>query len=257
MTETLAPVVILDKPQLAENIGAVARVMANFGLNDLRLVNPRDGWPQDRAWAAASGADWVLDAVQVFASVAEAVADLERVLATTGRPRGLRMPIVTPREAASDLYARATTGQKVGLLFGGERTGLETDELVLCQAIVTIPVHERHRSLNLAQAVSITAYEWRVAVDAGPPAIFGEAEPPAPAAEVEGMFGHLEAELDNGGFFHPPEKKPTMMRAIRAMLNRAELSSQEVRTLRGMIVALARGRGRVLERRVRDLTSPD
>ncbi len=257
MSETAAPVVILDKPQLAENIGAVARVMANFGLVDLRLVNPRDGWPQDRAWAAASGADWVLDGVQVFDTVAEAVADLERVLATTGRPRGLRMPITTPREAAGDLYARAGAGQKVGLLFGGERTGLETDELVLCQAIVTIPVDERHRSLNLAQAVSINAYEWRVAVDAGPPGIFGEAEPPAPAVEVEGMFGHLEDELEAGGFFHPPEKKPTMMRAIRAMLNRADLSSQEVRTLRGMIVALARGRGRVLERRVRDLTSTD
>lgn len=257
MTELTAPVVILDKPQLAENIGAVARVMANFGLTELRLVNPRDGWPQDRAWAAASGADWVLDGVRVFATVAEAVADLERVLATTGRPRGLRMPIITPREAAGDLHARAGAGQKTGLLFGGERTGLETDELVLCQAIVTIPVDERHRSLNLAQAVSINAYEWRVAVDGGPPGIFGEAEPPAPAQEVEGMFGHLETELEEGGFFHPPEKRPTMMRAIRAMLNRAELSSQEVRTLRGMIVALAKGRGRVLERRARDLTSQD
>lgn len=252
-----APVVILDKPQLAENIGAVARVMANFGLTELRIVSPRDGWPQDRAWAAASGADWVLDDLRVFDSVAEAVSDLERVLATTGRPRGLRMPIVTPREAASDLYSRSATGQRTGLLFGGERTGLETDELVLCQAIVTIPVDERHRSLNLAQAVSINAYEWRVAVDAAPPGIFGEAEPPAPANEVEGMFGHLETELELGGFFHPPEKKPTMMRAIRAMLNRAELSSQEVRTLRGMIVALARGRGRILERRARDLTSQD
>ncbi len=250
-----APVVILDKPQLAENIGAVARVMANFGLTELRIVSPRDGWPQDRAWAAASGADWVLDDLKVFDSVAEAVADLERVLATTGRPRGLRMPIVTPREAASDLYSRSAAGQRTGLLFGGERTGLETDELVLCQAIVTIPVDERHRSLNLAQAVSINAYEWRVAVDGTPPGIFGEAEPPAPANEVEGMFGHLETELEQGGFFHPPEKRPTMMRAIRAMFNRADLSSQEVRTLRGMIVALAKGRGRVLERRARDLTS--
>lgn len=255
MSALIPPVVILDRPQLAENIGAVARVMANFGLEQLRIVNPRDGWPQERAWAAASGADWVLDGLRVFDTVAEAIADLERVLATTGRPRGLRIPIITPREAAADLYGRAAGGLATGLLFGGERTGLETDELVLCQAIVTIPVDERHRSLNLAQAVSINAYEWRTQVDASPPALFGEADPLAPAAEVEGMFGHLEAELEEGGFFHPPEKKPPMVRAIRAMLTRAELSSQEVRMLRGMVVALAKGRGRVLEKRARDLTS--
>lgn len=247
--DVAAPVVILDRPQLAENIGAVARVMANFGLTELRIVNPRDGWPQERAWAAASGADWVLDELRVFGSVAEAVADLHTVLATTGRPRGLRMPVVTPREAAADLHRQSSQGLTTGLLFGGERTGLETDELVLCQAIVTIPVDMRHRSLNLAQAVSINAYEWRVTVDGEPPDIFGEADPPAPAAEVEGMFGHLETELEAGGFFHPPEKKPTMTRSIRAMLNRAGLSSQEVRMLRGMIVALSRGRGRVLEKR--------
>ena len=245
----MAPVVILDRPQLAENIGAVARVMANFGLERLRIVNPRDGWPQERAWPSASGADWVLDQLAVFPTVAEAVADLQVVLATTGRPRGLRMPVITPREAATQLYAQTGQGLACGLLFGGERTGLETDELVLCQGIVTIPVDMRHRSLNLAQAVSINAYEWRVAVDGGPPEIFGEADPPAPAAEVEGMFGHLETALDEGGFFHPPEKKPPMVRAIRAMLNRAGLSAQEVRMLRGMIVALSRGRGRVLERR--------
>ena len=247
--DVAAPFVILDRPQLAENIGAVARVMANFGLTELRIVNPRDGWPQERAWAAASGADWVLDELKVFGSVAEAVADLQTVLATTGRPRGLRMPVVTPREAAADLHRQSSRGLKTGLLFGGERTGLETDELVLCQAIVTIPVDMKHRSLNLAQAVSINAYEWRVTVDAAPPDIFGGAEPPAPAAEVEGMFGHLEAELEAGGFFHPPEKKPTMTRSIRAMLNRVGLSSQEVRMLRGMIVALSKGRGRVLQRR--------
>lgn len=250
--DLVPPVVILDRPQLAENIGAVARVMANFGLTELRIVNPRDGWPQDRAWAAASGADWILDELKVFPTVAAAVADLQTVLATTGRPRGLRMPIVTPREAAADLHKQASSGLKTGLLFGGERTGLETDELVLCQAIVTIPVDMKHRSLNLAQAVSINAYEWRVTVDAAPPDIFGEADPPAPAAEVEGMFGHLEAELENGGFFHPPEKKPTMVRSIRAMLNRVGLSSQEVRMLRGMIVALSKGRGRVLQRRAEE-----
>lgn len=244
-----APVVILDKPQLADNIGAVARVMANFGLDELRLVSPRDGWPQDRAWAAASGADWVLDGVRVFASIPEAIADLHVVWATTGRPRDLRMEVKSPREAAAELRGHVVAGQGTGLLFGGERTGLETEALVLCQGVVTIPVSERHRSLNLAQAVALTAYEWRLATDGETPAILGEAEPPAPNAELEGMFGHLEAELDAGGFFHPPEKKPTMVRAIRAMLGRARLSSQEVRMLRGMIVALSRGRGRVLAKR--------
>ena len=250
-----APVVILDKPQLAENIGAVARVMANFGLDELRLVSPRDGWPQDRAWAAASGADWVLDGVKVFASVPEAIADLQVVWATTGRPRDLRMEVRTPREAMEGLQSEVRAGQSVGLLFGGERTGLETDELVLCQGIITIPVDERHKSLNLAQAVALTAYEWRLSLDAAAPAILGEADPPAPQGELEGMFGHLESELEDGGVFHPPEKKPTMVRAIRALFGRARLSAQEVRMMRGMIVALSRGRGRVLAKRAQ--ASPD
>ena len=140
MSELAPPVVILDKPQLADNIGAVARVMANFGLSELRLVTPRDGWPQDRAWAAASGADWVLEGVRVFDSVAEAIADLNTVFSTTARPRETRMPVRTPRESARLLYDDTASGLKTGLLFGGERAGLETTDIALTAGITTIPI---------------------------------------------------------------------------------------------------------------------
>ena len=240
------PCVILDRPQLADNIGAVARVMANFGLTDLRLVAPRDGWPQDRAWATASGADWVLEGVRVFEDVAAAITDLHTVFATTARPRETRQPVLTPRQAAGRLHQDATAGLKVGLLFGGERAGLETTDVVRCTGIVTIPIDPRHHSLNLAQAVAITAYEWRTTVLDAPPPRFREAEPPASAELVEGLMGHLENELEAGGFFFPAEKKPSMMRNLRALFARAQPSEQEVATLRGAVHALAQGRGRVL-----------
>ncbi|HRO33668.1 MAG TPA: RNA methyltransferase [Brevundimonas sp.] len=251
MTEDVAagprpPVVILDKPQLADNIGAVARVMANFGLTDLRLVRPRDGWPQDRAWAAASGADWVLDDLKVFDSVAAAVADLTTVFATTARPRETRQPVRTPRESARLLYDDAASALRVGLLFGGERAGLETTDIALCHGIVTIPIDPRHHSLNLAQAVAINAYEWRTLVLDAPPPKFREGDPPAPGAILLGMYEHLERELDAGGFFHPPEKKRSMSQNLRVMLGRAAFTEQEAATFRGVIHALSQGRGRVL-----------
>ena len=230
MTDPSSPVVILDKPQLADNIGAVARVMANFGLSELRLVSPRDGWPQDRAWATASGADWVLEGVRLFDSVAEAMADLTTVFATTARPRETRQPVLTPRQAV-------------------ER--LETADIVLCAGIVTIPIDPRHHSLNLAQAVAINAYEWRTRLLDAPPPRFREGEPPAANALLVGMYEHLEAELDAGGFFHPPEKKRSMSQNLRVMLGRAAFTEQEVATFRGVIHALAKGRGRVLEKLAR------
>lgn len=248
MANPTPPVVILDKPQLAENIGAVARVMANFGLDRLRLVTPRDGWPQDRAWAAASGADWVLDGIQVFDSVAAAVADLNTVFATTARPRETRQPVRTPRESARLLFDDTASGLSVGLLFGGERAGLETADIALCHGITTIPIDPRHHSLNLAQAVAINAYEWRTLVLDAPPPRFREGDPPAPGEVLLGLYDHLETELDDAGFFHPPEKKPSMSRNLRVMLGRAGLSEQEVATLRGAVHALAKGRGRRLEK---------
>lgn len=240
------PVVILDKSQMAENIGSVARVMANFGLTELRLVAPIKGWPQPRAWATASGADWVLDDLKLFDSVAEATADLNVVMAATARPRETRQPVRTPREAARVLYDETASGLKVGLLFGGERAGLETSDIALCKGIITIPIDARHQSLNLAQAVAINAYEWRTLLLDAPPANFREGEPPASGELMLGMFEHLERELDGGGFFHPPEKRRSMIQNLRVMLGRAQFSEQEAATFRGVIHALSKGRGRVL-----------
>lgn len=226
--------------------------MANFGLADLRLVNPRDGWPQERAWTSASGADWPLNAAQVFDSLADAIADLHLVFATTARPRELQLPVLTPRQAASQMITALGEGQKVGLLFGGERAGLETADVALCQAVVTIPVDPRFHSLNLAQAVALTAYEWRTAVADAPPPGFRDGPEPADGAALMGLYEHLERELETAGFFHPPEKTPSMVQNLRSALGRARLSEQEVRTFRGVVTALSRGRGRVLEKIARE-----
>lgn len=253
------PCIILDKPQMAANIGAVARAMANFGLADLRLVNPRDGWPQERAWATASGAEWPLNAARVYDSVEAAIADLHLVYATTARPRELQLPVLTPRVAMSEMLAEAGQGRRVGLLFGGERAGLETADIALCQAVVTLPIDPRFRSLNLAQAVIILAYEWRMTQETGAPAIFRDAPPPAEASAMLGLYEHFERELETAGFFHPPEKKPSMVQNLRAALGRARMSDQEVRTFRGVVTALSRGRGRVLDKlaKAKAATTPD
>jgi tRNA/rRNA methyltransferase len=252
-----APCVILNEPQLAENIGAAARIMANFGLEDLRMVRPRDGWPQERAWASASGASWPLDGARIFERLEDAVSDLQQVFATTARPREVRLPVITPREAAGELHAASCAGQAVGLLFGGERAGLETQDIALCQAIVTIPVDDRFRSLNLAQAVALNAYEWRMRVTDSAPASFRERGVPAEQAALIGLYGQLEAELQESGFFHPPEKTPSMVNNLRAIFARAGLSSQEVATLRGVVTALSKGRGRVLEKLARQKAARD
>jgi tRNA/rRNA methyltransferase len=249
---TPSPCVILNEPQLAENIGAVARVMANFGLSDLRLVRPRDGWPQERAWACASGADWPLNDARVFDRLEDAAADLQRLYATTARPRETRLPILTPREAAGRLSEATGQGLACGFLFGGERAGLETADIALCQAIITVPIDPRFRSLNLAQAVAINAYEWRMTVQDRPPPAFRAEDAPADQAELVGFYEHLERELDASGFFFPPEKRPSMVRNLRVIFARSVLSSQETRTLRGVLTALTKGRGRVLARLARE-----
>ncbi|HWE99758.1 MAG TPA: RNA methyltransferase [Caulobacteraceae bacterium] len=241
------PCVILSEPQLAQNIGAVARVMANFGLADLRLVRPRDGWPQADAWPSASGAGAILDAARVFADVPAAIADLGLVLAATARPRETALPVMTPRDAAARLAGRPPT-VAAGLLFGGERAGLPTEEVALAQGVVTIPVDAGFRSLNLAQAVAINAYEWRLTDAAGPAAPFhdGGASDLADGAALMGLYQHLEAELETAGFFHPADKKPSMIRNLRVALGKSGFTFQEVRTLRGVVTALSRGRGKVL-----------
>ena len=241
------PCVILDHPQLAENIGSVARAMANFGLADLRLVAPRDGWPQDRSWASASGADWPLDNARVFATVEEAVADLRLLYAATARPRETMLPVETPREAAAALSQAAHAGLTTGILFGAERAGLETRDIAICNAIVTIPIDPKFHSLNLSHAVSLIAYEWRLTVLATAPRTF-KTIVPAEQATMLGLYDHLETELEASGFFHPPEKKPAMVRNLRVALSRARFTDQEARTFRGVITALVKGRGRHLAR---------
>jgi tRNA/rRNA methyltransferase len=245
------PAIILDRPQMAENIGAVARAMANFGLSDLRLVAPRDGWPQERAWATSSGAHWPLEQAKVFERVEDATADLRLVHATTARPRETELPVLTPRQSAAALLEAAQDGLACGLLFGGERAGLATEDIASTHAIVTIPVDPKFASLNLAQAVVVNAYEWRTAILDAPPPKFREATPPAPGEAVQGLYEHLERELDAAGFFFPPENRPSMVRNLRVALGRARLTEQEVRTFRGVVTALTRGRGRTLARLAR------
>ena len=235
------PAIILVAPQLSENVGTAARAMANFGLSDLRLVNPREEWPSDKARSAASGADHVIDATRVFATLAEAVADLSFVYATTARSREVAKAVVGPHEAAAAVRGRIAAGNAVGILFGRERTGLNNEEVSLADEILTLPVNPAFSSLNIAQAVLIVAYEWRLSGMEGAALPFSaEIAAQAPRDQLIGMFEHLEAALDDAGFFRPSEKRPHITLAIRAMLQRAGLTEQEVRTLRGMIAALER-----------------
>jgi tRNA/rRNA methyltransferase len=236
-----APVIILVEPQLPENIGMVARAMANFGLRELRLVAPRDGWPNEAARPAAVGAAHLLDEAGLFASAREAVADLHHVLATTARPRGQMKRVLLPEEALQDAGARVKQGQRIGILFGRERTGLENDEISLADAAITFPVDPEHASLNLAQAVLLIGYEWARVTERGLPQPAREQTPPASRAAITGLFDYVEAELEAAAFY-PPDKKPVMARNMRDMFHRMALTEQDVRTWRGAIRALAEGR---------------
>lgn len=234
------PTVILVAPQLGENIGTAARAMLNCGLTELRLVAPRDGWPSDKARSAASGADLVIDGAVVFEQLADAIADRTLVYATTVRERGMVKPVVTPRRAAAEMHAAIAAGNRVGILFGPERMGLTNDDVSLADIIITAPVNPAFGSLNLAQAVLLVGYEWFQAGDATPPRDlpYGHSVP-ATREELLRLFAHLEQELDAGGFFRAEDKRPSMIRNIRAIFERAALSDQEVRTLHGIITALS------------------
>jgi tRNA/rRNA methyltransferase len=240
-----APSIILSHPQLGENIGAAARAMANFGLSDLRLVSPRCAWPNEKAVAMAVSASDVVERAQLFSSVREALGDLHLVYATTARDRGITKEVITPAEAANRLRAASSRGEKTGVLFGNERAGLDNDEVSLCDCVITIPTAE-FASLNLGQAVLLTSYEWFREGDETPPSRteHGPAHRKPTRAEMLGLFDHLERELTDTGFLFPPDKREGMQRAIRATLHRARLTYQEVQTLRGMIVALAKGKHR-------------
>ena len=236
------PAIILVEPQLGENIGTAARAMANFGLSDLRVVNPREGWPSERALAAASGAPPV-GKVRVFATVAEAIADLRFVYATTARAREIAKPVVGPRRAAERATTLVTGGRPVGVLFGRERIGLTNEEVSLADEILTLPVDPSFSSLNVAQAVLIVAYEWRRALHTNESEALPfarSADPPSTKDELVRLFLHLESALDATGYFRPPEKRAHMVETLRNLLQRAGLSEQEVRTLRGAVAALER-----------------
>ncbi len=238
------PAIILIGAQLGENIGKAARAMYNFGLTDLRLVAPRDGWPNPDAIPAAAGADIVLDKARVYDSTAEAIADLNYVYATTARRRDMIKTVVTPRKCAGLMRGYSDIGQKVGLLFGPEKAGLKNDDVALCDAIVSVPLNPSFASINLAQAVIVMAYEW-FQTGADQPDHFTPqlGTTPASSEDLQKLFDHMEDELTEAGYFRHDQRRSTMKRNLRNIFKRSELTHEEVSTLRGVVKALATGGG--------------
>jgi tRNA/rRNA methyltransferase len=232
------PAIVLVEPQLGENIGTAARAMMNCGLDDLRLVRPRDGWPNDKAVAAASGADSVLAKARLYPSAAAAIGDLAHVWAATARDRYMVKREVTPRRAAEEMKGFLAAGEPCGVLFGPERTGLVNDDIALADTVLTVPLNPAFSSLNLAQAVLIVGYEWFTAQAAPPPEILHTGHSrPASKAELLRFFEHFEEALDDSGFLRHPEKRPSMTRNLRNLFQRAGCTEQELRTLHGVITA--------------------
>jgi tRNA/rRNA methyltransferase len=244
------PVLVLVRPQLADNIGMVARAMANFGLEHLRLVAPRDGWPNEKARIAASGANFIIDGAEAYPAFEAALDGLQWVAATTARQRDLAKAVLTPEQAVAELLRRRAEGQRCGILFGPERNGLETDEVANADAIVMAPVNPTFASLNLAQAVLLLAYEWmkqsgggtlgRVTTYEAPiaPGLHTRGSPPAGRQDLIAFFEHIERELDASGFFTAPDKRPSVVQNLRSMFLRMGATEQEIRTLRGIVKAL-------------------
>jgi tRNA/rRNA methyltransferase len=239
------PAIILVAPQLGENIGTAARAMLNCGLTDLRLVSPRDGWPSAKAQSAASGADAVLEGARLFDTLEAATGDLQHVYATTARDRDMVNRIVTPREAAGEMRRLMGEGRACGILFGPERMGLLNDHLSLADTVISVPLNPAFSSLNLAQAVLLVGYEWFASGDAtAREALRTGDSAPATKAELQRFFEHLEEELDRNGFLRNIEKRPSMVRNIRNLFQRANCTEQELRTLHGVITAFAGPRDR-------------
>jgi len=228
------PVIVLVRPQLGQNIGKAARAMLNFGLTELRLVAPRDGWPNPDAGPAASGADIVLEQARVFDTAEEAIADCSTVFASTVRRRDLVMPVVGPQEMASRI---TSSDGRSAILFGPERSGLETEEVALANAIVTVPINPGFASLNLAQAVILLAYEWSKRSDLAQPTV-KDIEEAAPHGDLEGLIGQLDDELVAKGYFHPPSRTQATRNTIRTIFTKTGWSSREVKAVRGIIRAL-------------------
>ncbi|WP_120078492.1 RNA methyltransferase [Aurantiacibacter odishensis] len=234
--DTDSPVIVLVRPQLGENIGKAARAMLNFGLTEMRLVSPRDGWPNPSAGPAAAGADIVLEKAQVFETTAEAVADCAYVYATTVRKRGVTKPVQTPEEAARDIPRQAG---RSAILYGPERSGLETEDVALARTIITAPINPEFGSLNLAQAVILMAYELSKYADLVMPTQ-EDLLPPAPQEELEGLIAHLERMLEPKGYFLPEARADATRRTLRGVLTKPGWNHLEVRTLRGVLSSLER-----------------
>jgi len=242
---TGGPAIILVEPQLGENIGTAARAMMNCGLDDLRLVRPRDGWPSDKAIAAASGADAVLAKARLYPGVPAAIADLVHVYAATARDRGMVRREVTPRHAATEMRTRLAADEPCGLLFGPERTGLLNNDVALADTVLTVPLNPGFASLNLAQAVMIVGYEWFTSgAEAPAETLRRGGSRPATKEELLNFFDHLEEELVKNGFLHNRESRPSMVRNLRSLFQRAQCTEQELRTLHGVVTAFAGPRDR-------------
>ncbi len=237
------PVVILVEPQLGENIGAAARAMANFGLSQLRLIRPRQAWPNDKARMMAAGADRILDGAQLYDSLEAAIADCTFILATTARAHDQAKPVIGPAAAAAEMAPRVAAGETVAILFGRERNGLENDEVALADRIVTLPVNPAFASLNLAQAVVIVTYEWfKLVSGAKLPFAMPEKSAAAPREQLLAFFSSLERELEKVEFFRPPDKRATMQINLRNIFTRMAPTQQDIQTLHGVIMAIAEGR---------------
>ncbi len=234
----IKPVIILVRPQLGENIGKTARAMGNFSLTDLRLVNPRDGWPNPTAGAAAAGADDILDSVQVFDTVEDAVHDLNHVYASTVRHRDMNKHVTDPVIMADEMHGFASKGQNFGILFGPERSGLSNADTLVADSIVTVPINPEFSSLNLAQAVVICVYEWSKKSGAVVAGSYEDPDPKASKKELVGFFEHLEGELDKKGYFRPQARKPAMVETLRNMFQKSDFTSQQIQTLRGVLKSL-------------------
>jgi tRNA/rRNA methyltransferase len=238
-----APVVILVRPQLGENVGTAARAMLNFGLTELRLVEPKCGWPSVKALQAASGATAILNGLRVFERVEDAIADLELLFATTARPRDLPKRVVSAAGAAREARAALAEGRRAGVLFGPERTGLANDDLIFADAVLSVPLNPDFSSLNLAQAVLLVGYEWFQAGAPPPPRRAGATSRRATKGELDGLVEHLVGELDATNFFRTADRRQSMVRTLKVIVQQADLHEADVHLLRGVIKALAR-RGR-------------
>jgi tRNA/rRNA methyltransferase len=239
------PAIILVEPQLGENIGTAARAMYNCGLTELRLVKPRDGWPSKKAQAAASGADPVLEKAQLYDTVEAAIADLRHVYASTARDRYMVKRILTPQKAAGEMRAYLSAGEACGILFGPERTGLLNEHIALADTVLTVPLNPAFSSLNLAQAVLLIGYQWFSSGDETPEEQMALGHSlPATKDKLIQFFAHLEEELDRAGFLRDPEKRPSMLRNLRNLFQRAQCTEQELRTLHGVVTAFCGPRKR-------------